>query len=81
MRSRSHSNKDGAVSKTPLELCRAWALSESGVPCYQMPCVDSGLITVPGSTGAMGPFVLFGVRIKPVMFVLPACPHVTVVSV
>ena len=84
MYARSHSNKDQAVSKTLLKVCRVWALSGPNVLSYQMPCVYSGLITIPGSTGAMRPFVLFGVRIKPVVhlvFVLPACLHVTLVSV
>ena len=49
-----------------------------------MPCVDSGLITVPGSAGARGPLALFAVRIKPVAYlvlVLPAHLRVTGVSI
>ena len=44
---------DQAGGKTRLELCRVWAFSGPIVPPYQMPCVDSGLITVPGSAGAL----------------------------
>lgn len=44
---------DRAGSKTRLELCRVSAFSGPIVPPYQMPCVYSGLITIPGSTGAL----------------------------
>ena len=52
-RTQGHTAIDQAGGKTRLELCRVWAFSGPIVPPYQMPCVDSGLITVPGSAGAL----------------------------